>query len=232
MLARYLLLVALFQQPAVQIRGRVVGDDGKPVEGVQIAVDSVRAASRTDDGGGFVVSISAHPELPALVRFSGPGIQPLTKQMASNSPQDVVITVHKATDSLWKISQCAAKPRFGGAFAMAFQVPKNVTVVRSSRGFDSANGRIDFKNSHMGYGAGFNWSEGLPLSIQLRDLSDISERDINFAEGVIGAEYRGVHSDGTYFRYIGKSGETVSYDHAPRDAALFFDAILETLCHP
>src|SRR5262249_49156106 len=157
-------------------------------------------ASRTDDNGEFVVSISAHLEVPALVRFSGPDIQPITKEVASHSPQDVVITVHKATGSLWKISQCSAKPRFGGTFAMAFQLPKNVRV-RSNGGFDSANGRIAFKKSHMSYGAGFNWGGGLPLSIQLRDLSDISERDINFSEGVIGAEYRGVHSDGTYFRY-------------------------------
>jgi Carboxypeptidase regulatory-like domain len=231
MLAGYFFLVALLQEPAVQIRGRVVGENGKPVEGVQIAINSVRAVSQTDDDGRFVVSIVTPPGLQALVRFSGRDIQPLTKLMASSSPQDVMVTVHKATNSLWKISQCRTKPTFGGAFAMAFQVPKNIKV-RSSGGFDSVNYRIEFKKSRMGYGAGFNWSEGLPLSIELKDLSDISERDINFGEEVMGVEYRGIHRNGTYFRYIGKWGETVSYNHAPKDAALFFDTILDSLCHP
>ena len=40
--------------------------------------------------------------------------------------------------------------------------------------------------------------------------------DIKFAKELSEPNTAVFYSDGTYFRYIGKEGETVSYDHAPK----------------
>jgi len=45
-----------------------------------------------------------------------------------------------------------------------------------------------------------------------------------------GVEYRGVKSDGTFMRFVGVFGETISYDHASKDTAQLFDAVIDSLC--
>jgi hypothetical protein len=47
---------------------------------------------------------------------------------------------------------------------------------------------------------------------------------------VLGEEYRGVRTDGMYFRWAGVLNETAGYDSATKASAAFFDKIIDALC--
>jgi hypothetical protein len=84
----------------------------------------------------------------------------------------------------------------------------------------------------MQHGFGPTWSLGVPPDGLVEGVQDLQERSVEFlpARGVYGNEYRGRHGDGTFMRFVGIVGETISYDHAPKEAAELFDRIIDSLC--
>src|SRR5262249_49133869 len=126
------------------------------------------------------------------------------------------------------------KTDFGGNIFMTFVLPKG-TNIRRGNDVDYSTAHVQFKKNWMRYGSGPTWSFGLPpiLSSYLENVAELSERDVIFNSDVVGVEYRGKRTDGTYFRFIGKFVETIEYDDVTREAAAFFDGILDTMCqHP
>ncbi len=95
---------------------------------------------------------------------------------------------------------------------------------------DFVTARVRFGKYSMVHAWGPTWSWGLPLVSFFKGISQLRETDLFFAPEVPIAEYRGVRTDGTYFRWIGMLGETVEYDHVTKEAAVYFDGILDTLC--
>jgi hypothetical protein len=61
---------------------------------------------------------------------------------------------------------------------------------------------------------------------------ELQERDVQWRPDLKGQgrEYRSTHLDGTYTRFVGVFGETVAYEHAPKEAAEEFDKIIDSLC--
>jgi hypothetical protein len=85
----------------------------------------------------------------------------------------------------------------------------------------------------MEHGWGPLWSFGMPPSTEFpAAFSDIRERDVQIRPDLMskGNEYRAMRSDGTHMRFVGIFGETIAYDHAPKEAAEHFDKIIDTLC--
>jgi hypothetical protein len=63
-------------------------------------------------------------------------------------------------------------------------------------------------------------------------VREMRERDVyDVAHGLTaGAEYRGIRSDGTYFRWVGVIGERIAYDDVSMPSAAAFDKIIDSLC--
>jgi len=215
------------------ITGRVVSaNDQKPIPGVQIWTGALNLGgdTQTDADGRFSIDITyITPEKPAA-RFSRPGYSPLTKVFEENATESVVALPGLSVDS-FRVSSCRENAEFGGSL-MAFSLPKG-TKIRRGSDIDYATQHIVYQKNALRYGSGPNWSYGLPpaLSSYIVNSVEVTERDIVFSDDVIGAEYRGRSRNGTYFRWIGRFGETVEYDGATKQEATFFDAILDTLCN-
>jgi hypothetical protein len=115
---------------------------------------------------------------------------------------------------------------------MAFMAPKGVNV-RRGRDSDYSTQNIEYKKHWLRFGMGMNWSLGLPSLLYFANVAQMSERDVISNGGeVIGAEYRGMRSNGEYFRAVYKIAETIQYDYASREAAAYFDRIIDSMCMP
>jgi hypothetical protein len=64
------------------------------------------------------------------------------------------------------------------------------------------------------------------------NVRQMSEREMYDVPNdfVLGQEYRGVRTDGSYFRWVGVWNETIGYDHASVASAALFDKIIDSLC--
>jgi hypothetical protein len=112
---------------------------------------------------------------------------------------------------------------------MGFLRPRHAKIVRA---FDVDYGTLTmrFKKNVLRLGYGGTWSWGYPPEQFFKDISELHERDIRYNPATPTAEYRGKRSDGSYFRFIGKFTETITYDHATKEQADYFDAVMDTLC--
>ena len=207
--------------------GRVAGEDGNPISGVRVSVQGNGTATSTDSSGRFTIALRKFSVLGewSTVRFSHDGYRPVTKLLTTADP---LIILSKAGDAWWIIPSCAGKPSLSG-FSIAFSLPKGANV-RRGHDIDYSINTVAFKQYGMRLGFGPTWSSGLPFPSELLNMRAMSERDLIFEDDIRGVEYRGERTDGTYFRFIGKLGETIEYDRIPKEAASYFDSILDTLC--
>jgi hypothetical protein len=208
------------------LSGRVVGEDGNPVSGVSVSVQGNQSVT-TDESGRFTIALTKFSVLGewSTVRFSHDGYHPVTKLLTTPDP---VIVLTKADDSAWTIPSCTGTPSMRG-FLMGFFLPKGDNL-RSGRDIDYSIQTVPFQKYGMRLGFGLTWSAGFPFPSQLLNMRTMSERDLIFQKNIRGVEYRGIRTDGSYYRFIGKVGETIEYDRVPKEAASYFDNILDTLC--
>ena len=115
---------------------------------------------------------------------------------------------------------------------MQFTLDSGVQV-RRGQDIDYQANVVCIGKACMQHGFGPLWSFGMPPWRDFPDgFSELKERDVQWRPdlNLQGIEYWGSHSDGTYTRWVGIFGETVAYEHAPKDAADQFDKIIDSLC--
>jgi hypothetical protein len=176
----------------------------------------------TDAQGAF--SLNARD---SKIRFQMDGFRPVTKFMKQGS--NISVVMEKAAGALWVPPVCKLTPDWFHGEQMGFRLPRHANI---KRGFDADFGSVlvKYKKNAIQLGYGVHWSWGLPEDELFQNISELHERDIQYDPDVPTAEYRGRRSDGTYFRFIGMFMETIEYDHATKDQADYFDAIMDTLC--
>ena len=113
---------------------------------------------------------------------------------------------------------------------MVFALPQGVRVKHGTDD-DFETAHIKYKHHWMRLGWGPLWSYGMPtLKSYFADIKTFEERDVQYVHGVDATEYRGRRADGTYWRWVGVLGETVEYNRVDKEAADFFDRIIDSLC--
>ena len=220
-----LLVVALGQGSGfTELHGRVVDNDRKPIAGVTVL--STPSDEATSDANGEFTLLKASE----LVRFSAPGYRPMTR-----TSQELVrsreVTLTRDPQALWVPPAClpGSGTRVIKGTSMQFALPRGATN-RKGSDVDYEMNVVCRGKSCLQHGSGPTWSPGFPLPGVLAEFSTILERDVQVREPGLAYEYRGIRSDGTLMRFVGMFGETVSYDHAPKEAADFFDKIIDSLC--
>jgi hypothetical protein len=208
------------------IRGVVVSESGEPLPGVRIQPGR---DVRTDARGGFTLDWDK-----VVVQFTLPGYRPVARVFQRQTDPVTVVLAKNGNDE-WIPPACPARVDHRGlgplGFGrMMFDLPVDA-VVRSGRDVDYATSSVQFGKSWLQIGWGLNWSVGFPVLPQyFETASEIQARSIRYESQIPVSEYRGKRTDGTYFRFIGMSGQTIEYDHVPREAAEYFDRILDSLC--
>jgi hypothetical protein len=215
-----ILLLASRSAAAQGVTGRVTSSSGEPLAGVTIWNMPFEKATTAADG---TFSLKANPR---IFRFQMTGYRPITKFVDNNA----TIVMEKAADALWTPPVCKLTAEWFEGGAMAFRRPKNARL-NHGRDIDYGTSAIRYKGNTLLLGSGFTWSWGYPNINQFFDtIAELRERDIEYDPEVPTSEYRGRRKDGTYVRFIGMFGATIEYDHATKEQADYFDAIMDTLC--
>jgi hypothetical protein len=100
---------------------------------------------------------------------------------------------------------------------------------------------IDYEDYYIGFGKKKNrvWMEGIygPFGSSgkvsedwLSSSSDIIKRTWK-SDKDKGVDIKGKLANGNYWRYIGRFGEAIHYYNVPKDAAEYFNSIMENLCY-
>jgi hypothetical protein len=230
--------VALSQgQIAPNIQLQTTSETGERLAGVSVWTSEAMlngTATETGPDGQLVLPLSPweysrslRPGFEPVFRFSRDGYIPVTSVIRDSLGTVVVL---RRGDHGRTLASCDLKRiefHFG---AMGFVLPKG-TKAKEFAGGDTWGARVEYKKQVLGFGAGPSWSNGYPTWPSFYDNAEqMWEGEIRGPNGVWFAEYKGVRRNGTYFRWIGAYGITVSYDNVSREAASYFDPILDSLC--
>ena len=211
------------------LSGSVKSASGQPLAEVFVFANrSLRDIAETDDRGTFSV-----PRFETIIAFRRDGFRPLTKILdPSITKLDVVLEDAAATQ--WSLPRCTdhdKRNRVG--FTLRMRVPKD-GIARKGRD-------ADYEDLAIGYGPKSNrvWLTGItgphsgafgfPPYGWILNATEFSERSYK-AGDVEGADMRGRLRDGTYWRYLGRVGESIKYDGLTREQAAYFDRIIDGAC--
>jgi hypothetical protein len=214
---------------AAELSGTVKSASGKPLAQVLITYGrSLNEITETDARGAFSL-----PHFGRVISFRRAGFRPFTKVVASSTTKlDVVLEDAAATE--WLIPSCAAVKSGGKRAGASLRVPiPKGAVLRKGRD-------IDYTSFSIGYGpaGGREWlsgiagpmaSLGVPPEDWILGATEISERSYKSGDAV-GVDMRGRLTDGTYWRYVGRLGESLNYGGATQEAAAYFNKILDSVC--
>ena len=216
---------------ADDFHGRVVSESGQPLADV-LVLDMPYQETRTDAAGRFTLQVTPRGTLKIVdtekaVRFTHAGYKPSTRVLKMNDESEIVL--NRGEGALWTPKACTAEAATLRGDVMAFRSPAGAQVVRTED-IDYRMVSIQSGNDTARLGWGALWSRGIPGPSFFSGISQLEERTLVLADNVTVAEYKGTRTDGTYFRYIGMFGETVTYDGASKQSADYFDRILDSIC--
>ena len=140
-----------------------------------------------------------------------------------------------AAQNQYNLPACASSSesqKFVGGRLKLF-LPKNAIL---KKGQD-----IDYSNYFIGFGEKKNrvWLSGIfgPTATsgkvpekQLSASTDLVQRSWKFGE-FEGVDTKGKLANGNVWRYIGQYGEAIEYYDVPKEAADYFDGILDNVCY-
>jgi hypothetical protein len=217
-----------------QVQGKVTDRDGKPLSG--ICVWSGTAKTESDKAGNFSLTQGK------VIGLSKPGYRPITK-LREEIAADPVIVMDSPRE-VWRAPKCSTQadlsarsdpPRAVSGAHMRFMLPAGARVQRVSDA-DYWQNVVCTDGGCLEHGWGPLRSSGTRVSdvwvAFFSNVRQMTEREMYGVPHnvVLGEEYRGVGTDGTYFRWAGVLNESVGYDHATKASAAFFDKIIDTLC--
>ncbi len=213
---------------AQQLSGSVKSSSGQPLAHVYIFPDrSLVHIAETDDQGKFFVS-----RFERIIAFRHAGSRPLTK-IVDPSITKLDVVLEDAAASQWSLPRCTEddkRKRVG--FTLRLRVPKDAIARKG--------GDVDYESFAIGYGpkskrvwlsgiSGPYGSLGIPPYAWILNGTEFSERSYK-AGAAEGADMRGRLGDGTYWRYVGRLGESVEYDGLTQEQAASFDRIIDGAC--
>jgi hypothetical protein len=222
------LLVLSASTSAQRLSGSVKSTSGESVPHVFVFPNrSLNDIAETDDQGAFSVA-----RFETFVVFRHAGFRPLTK-IVDPSITKLDVVLEDAADSQWLLPRCAEddkSKRIG--FTLRMQVPKEA-IVRKGRD-------VDYENFAIGHGpkskrvwlsaiTGPYGSLGIPPYPWILNAKEFFERSYK-AGAMEGADMRGRLRDGTYWRYVGRLGESLEYSGVSQAQAAYFDRIIDGAC--
>lgn len=80
------------------------------------------------------------------------------------------------------------------------------------------------------WGEGLNWTSGAPSLLKITDSREYSEQGLTNEPGLPVFDGSGVSADGSYWRYLGVSGESAYYSGVNNRTAKLFDRLLDGAC--
>ena len=141
------------------------------------------------------------------------------------------------TENARSIPACGSPsgPAFVGDW-LRLPVPQKA-ILRKGKDVDYQSYSIGFgqKKDRFWLWGGFGptWSSG-QVSIKLKESStSFTEINWTFADSKLGGgvDAKGKLKNGNFWRYFGIPGETLKYEDVSKDAAEYFDSIINNICY-
>jgi hypothetical protein len=215
---------------ARHVAGVVVDPDGKPV--VEASIDhsnDYRHSYQTDSDGRFELDTRAPILVVRKAGFRSELVR--TKEAA-----EVRVTLQRLSVTK-SFPICSDTGRYYGIRGQAgsFQFLKTEGIKEGGQGHDIDYGsRSYFIETKQGrkaimHGSGALWSFGIPLDPDVWRSAKYDEVTY-YAGRVRIIDARGQFSDGTWWRTLGKFGETASYTDMDEVSAKILDGFLDNAC--
>ena len=197
----------LFGTEPRAVHGVVLDGDGAPLAGVCIDhYGAVYCGAQTDGRGAFQIRTTA----PVVV-MRKPGYAPQVVRLAGKDEVRVVMPAESRPAP-------PCKPRCDAGIHGSFCFPP-VKGVKASRPFNDIDytarsyvAKVGGKKGGITHGQGSSWSLGLPRDRDVWESVEYSERDYVIGGDILIVDAKGLKSDGTLWRNLGKVGESAFYD--------------------
>jgi len=228
-LLRAVALIAALLPPAqarlsLPLTGTVTDAAGKPIEGVRV-VSGPKEDTRTNASGRYTL---ANPQ--DLVRFSLGGYRPVTKTWNNLAATVILEPATERPRVLMGCSDAVKNDKRQAGMSLRMSLPRDIKI---KSGADAETGvlAVGYHVDWMLHGRGTQWSTGMPVLQLWKQLVTVEEHDISIDDPLVAiSEYSGMRQDGSHYRFIGLSGESISYEEATVDTAAYFDRLLDSLC--
>ena len=146
----------------------------------------------------------------------------------------ILLSCSLPAQEIWQISPCSdpvAKKKLLGE-RLRLPRPKGAPIRKAQD--------HDYAEFYLGFGKGNSrvWMNGIygpnatggSPSAKLLETEVISNRVSN-VDGVSVVDIRGRKADGTYWRFLGTYGERIQYTDVTKEAAEYFDRVLDVACY-
>ncbi len=228
LLSLIVVLVLCVNGLSAGLAGTVKSQSGEPVPDVFIFYSrSIRDIVQTDQNGAFTL-----PYRSRVIFFRRAGYQPLTLIVDSATDRlDVVLNQSSTTEIALPVCSTVKDKGTRIGYSLGLLVPEGSA---SRAGFD-----VDYGYFSISYGSekervwlegiyGPMASPGIPPEEWILNAAEFTERSYK-GKGLL-ADMRGKSRDGTYWRYIGALGESIQYSGLSKEAAEYFDKIIDNAC--
>jgi hypothetical protein len=216
---------------AQRVTGVVVDEDGKPVDGASIDHTGSRSLHRTDVNGRFDLSTDAPAFVIRKAGYSGLFLQ--TRSIAATGAPEGRYVLR---GSPFRLSTCSradiADDVYG--YRISFEFP-NVAEFRTASGRDIdysvRSYYIDTTSGPKGiqHGEGPMWSFGIPVDDYVWKSAKYEDVSVQAGKITI-VDARGQYANGDLWRFLGKFGETASYQDVDEKTGAVLDRVLDGVC--
>jgi hypothetical protein len=134
----------------------------------------------------------------------------------------------------YELKPCAftKMPKGNLGVSLVVRVPKDAKVTKG-RDIDYTNFSIEHQTHGNRYFVNGIWgpnATGGKPSQKLVSSSELTEqREWTFGD-FQGVDVKGIAENGTYWRYFGMHGESITYEGVPPDVARYFNSLIDKVC--
>jgi hypothetical protein len=211
-----------------KVSGQVLDSSGHPIGGASLQVaNSSREKLSTDSNGHFELTTRA----PAVVvRKAG------YKSAFVRTSDSTVVTIildssHTTITMCSNKSSCESIVGFWGIFCLprlnGIKVSKQGNDVDYGQRFFSVQSKDGLRS--IWHGSGPSWDWGMPSNEDVWRSVEYSEQSFQVGDYVV-VDARGQTSEGKFWRYVGRWGESASYRDVDRESANQLDKVLDGIC--
>ncbi len=224
------------------VNGVVRSISGEPLADALVCSSSWWCTKTTREGR---YSLEIQSGFRGLLRISLDGCKPA---LVSISGADIDVVLDKAMPEQisWTVPTCPLERRKHGKYyggRLKVFVPADAKVVQGNDvdywSLSVGYGPDDMRREWLRIGGGPTWSSGFPSKADLEGLTDVVDRnlvittqshlmsEVPFLDGI---DVRGRTKTGAYYRHTGNAFETIGYRVMTKNAADYFDRIIDSLC--
>jgi hypothetical protein len=209
------------------VTGVVRSKNGQVLPGVSVMAGTL-VGTTTDSNGSFRIRRFGRVYFFQLKEY-----QPVTVVLGADQ-NELEVRMEDAQGKTWAVPNCngEAGDRSVGS-SLKFVIPKR-SKIRTTTDVDYGIHWVNYphgeKRDWLALWSGPTVSNGHPLVERFTDSEEFQERAFALSDGREGVDSRGLSKTGRRWRWTGFFGQFAEYHDVSTAAAMYFDAIIDSMC--